>query len=140
MSSKPTVVAVVDDEQSVRKALARLFRSAGLAVETFGSGSEFLDSMGARQPDCVVLDLHMPEMDGFEVQTCLARLDPRLPVIVVTGHDSEKNRVRALQNGARAYLSKPVDDGQLLGAIRRALAGEGKPNGGGLPFPEDATS
>ncbi len=125
MPKESTLIAVVDDEQSVRKALERLLRSAGFAAATFGSGSEFLEAVCARRPDCVVLDLHMPQMDGFEVQAALAERDIRVPVIVVTGHDTWQNRERALELGAQAYLHKPVDDSVLLNAIQSAVFGDG---------------
>jgi len=88
-------IAVVDDEESVRKALMRLIRSVGLSVETFGSGAEFLKSIETRLPDCVVLDLHMPHMNGFKVQADLARKHAALPVIIITGHDLPQARERA---------------------------------------------
>jgi two-component system, LuxR family, response regulator FixJ len=125
-------VAVVDDEEPVRKALMRLMRSAGLSVETFGSGAEFLNSLETRLPDCVVLDLHMPHMDGFAVQTHLSRKCAALPVIIVTGHDFPTARERAMAGGASAFLRKPVLDRTLLGAISAATSSaqpEGSPNG-----------
>ena len=89
-------IAVVDDEEPVRKALTRLMRAVGLSVEMFGSGAEFLKSLETRLPDCVVLDLQMPHMDGFNVQAHLARKWAALPVIIVTGHDFPKARDRAM--------------------------------------------
>jgi FixJ family two-component response regulator len=118
------LIAVVDDEEPVRKALMRLMRSAGLNAETFGSGAEFLKSLDTRLPDCVVLDLHMPRMDGFKVQAHLARKHAALPVIIMTGHDLPKAHERALEGGASAFLRKPVLDRILLGAISAATAGE----------------
>jgi FixJ family two-component response regulator len=115
-------VAVVDDEEPIRKALMRLMRSAGLSVETFGSGAEFLKSIETRLPDCVVLDLHMPHMDGFTVQADLARKCAALPVIIVTGHDLPNARERAMAGGASAFLRKPVLDRTLLGAISAATS------------------
>jgi FixJ family two-component response regulator len=115
-------VAVVDDEEPIRKALMRLMRSAGLSVETFGSGPEFLQSIDARLPDCVVLDLHMPQMNGFNVQAHLAQKCEALPVIIVTGHDLPNARERAMAGGASAFLRKPVLDRILLGAISAATA------------------
>ena len=115
-------VAVVDDEEPVRKALMRLMRSAGLSVDTFGSGAEFLKSIEARLPDCVVLDLHMPHMDGFSVQAHLAGKYAALPVIIVTGHDLPNARERAMAGGASAFLRKPVLDRTLLGAISAATS------------------
>ena len=115
-------VAVVDDEEPIRKALMRLMRSAGLSVETFASGPEFLKSLDTRLPDCVVLDLHMPHMDGFNVQAHLAQKYAALPVIIFTGHDFPNSRERAMAGGASAFLRKPVHDGTLLGAISVATA------------------
>ena len=115
-------VAVVDDEEPIRKALMRLMRSAGLSVETFASGPEFLESLDTRLPDCVVLDLHMPHMNGFNVQAHLAQKHAALPVIIFTGHDLPNARERAMQGGASAFLRKPVHDGTLLGAISAATA------------------
>ena len=112
----------MDDEEPVRIALRRLLRSASLDVETFPSGAEFLDSLKSHQPDCVVLDLHMPRVNGFAVQARLAETGIRLPVVVITGHDSDETRVRALAGGVSAYLRKPVDDQALLDAITTAVA------------------
>ena len=94
------LIAVVDDEEPIRKALMRLMRSVGLSVETFASGAEFLKSIETRLPDCVVLDLHMPQMDGFNVQASLARKCAALPVIILTGHDLPKDS-RARHAGRR---------------------------------------
>jgi len=118
------LIAVVDDEEPVRKALMRLLRSAGLSVETFGSGAEFLKSIDTRLPDCVVLDLRMPQIDGFSVQASLARKCAALPVIILTGHDWPKDRDRAMAGGASAFLRKPVLDRTLLDAISAATAEE----------------
>jgi FixJ family two-component response regulator len=116
-----SLLAVVDDDADVRVALTRLVSSAGFAVETFPSGAEFLDSIRDHQPDCVVLDLHMPEMSGFDVQNALAKAHAAIPVVVITGHDTPESRARAVQLGAKAYLCKPVDDNALLAAIGTAI-------------------
>ena len=116
------LIAVVDDEESVRIALRRLLRSANLDVETFPSGAEFLDSLKSHQPDCVILDLHMPRVNGFAVQARLAEAGLRLPVVVITGHDSAETHDRALAGGVSAYLRKPVDEQTLLDAITHAIA------------------
>src|SRR5437762_10311768 len=110
----------------------RLMRSAGLGVETFASGAEFLKSIDTRLPDCVVLDLHMPQMNGFDVQAHLARKCAALPVIIVTGHDLPNARDRAMARGASAFLRKPVLDRTLLDAISAATSSAqpgGSPNG-----------
>ena len=91
-------------------------------VETFPSGAELLESFAARRPDCIVLDLHMPVVNGFEVQTRMAESGMRLPVIIITGHDSDETRNRALDGMPVAYLRKPVDDQALLDAIELALS------------------
>ena len=112
-------MAIVDDEEPIRKALTRLLRSDGLDVESFPSGSEFLESLPAHRPDCVVLDLHMPVVNGFEVQARLVEFG--VPVVIITGHDSDETRARALAGRPAAYLRKPVNDQVLLDAIELAL-------------------
>jgi FixJ family two-component response regulator len=113
---------VVDDEESIRRALTRLLRSAGMDVETFACGVQFLESVAAHAPDCVVLDLHMPVMDGFEIQSRLAACGSHVPVVIITGHDSNETRDRALMGRPMAYLRKPVNDQTLLDAIELALS------------------
>jgi FixJ family two-component response regulator len=93
-------IAVVDDEEAVRKALDRLLRSAGMDVATFATGSLFLDSLSAREYDCLVLDLHMPEVNGFDVQARLVEMESALPVVIITG----TTRPRHAQRRARAVL------------------------------------
>ena len=122
MNETRPIIAVVDDEEPVRIALRRLLRSANLDAETFPSGAEFLESLKDHQPDCVILDLHMPQINGFAVQARLAEAGLRLPVIVITGHDATDTRARALAGGVSAYLRKPVDDQTLLTAISAAIA------------------
>jgi len=121
MVSDVPLLAVVDDDADVRVALTRLVSSAGFAVETFASGEEFLRSIEDHEPACVVLDLHMPEMSGFDVQGALASGHATVPVIIMTGHDTSEARARAIQLGAKAYLCKPVNDDALLAAIGAAM-------------------
>ena len=116
-------MAIVDDEESVRRALGRLFRSAGIDVETFPSGADFLQSLESHSPDCLVLDLHMPGVSGFEVQERLKESVSHVPVVVITGHDSEESRERVMKAGVAAYLLKPVDERILLDTISAAVAG-----------------
>jgi len=87
-----SLIAIVEDEEPIRKALRRLLRSAGMDVKSFPSGVEFLESLTTQWPDCVVLDLHMPVMNGFEVQARLAELRVSVPVVIITGHDSDETR------------------------------------------------
>jgi FixJ family two-component response regulator len=121
MNNDPALVAVVDDEESVRKALGRLIRSAGYGVEMFGSGVEFMQSLKRMRPDCVVMDLRMPVLSGFELQAALQRSGVTVPVVIITGDDSPESRDRALRGGARAFLRKPVDDALLIEAIQNAV-------------------
>lgn len=123
MGRDARLLAVVDDDVDVRVALTRLVSSAGFAVETFASGADFLRSIDDHEPDCLVLDLHMPEMSGFDVQGALADRHAAVPVVVITGHDTPESRARAVQLGASAYLCKPVDDNALLAAIGIAIEG-----------------
>jgi FixJ family two-component response regulator len=119
MNLTSPLVAVLDDEPQFCKALGRLLKTHGYDVVTFTHGDDFLAVSEARLPDCLLLDLHMPGTNGFEV---LERVAARhLPVLVITGHDQPGNdeRVRAL--GAVDYFLKPVNETQLLDAIRAAL-------------------
>ena len=115
-------IAVVDDDESVRKALKRLLRASNLQAEIFASGQEFLGSLTTRHPDCLVLDFHMPGMNGLEVQRTLARINVDLPVVVITGHDEPQIRKQCLAAGAAACLCKPLDGKALLQAIQRATS------------------
>jgi len=122
MSNVAALIHVVDDEQAVRKALKRLFRSAGLRVETFGSGPEFLEAIMARNvPDCVVLDIRMPTVTGFEVQARLKAASFAIPVIFITALDEPGDEERAMQSGAFAFLRKAVDEAALLTTVERAI-------------------
>lgn len=114
------IVAVLDDEAEMRTALSRPLRARGFRVALFASGEEYFAAADRGRFDCVVLDLHMPGMTGFDVLAGLAARKPRPPVVVITGHDAPGNpdRVRAL--GAAEYLLKPVDQSALLDAIARA--------------------
>jgi FixJ family two-component response regulator len=123
MAKGAPLLAVVDDDADVRVALSRLVSSAGFTVETFASGAAFLRSIADHEPDCVVLDLHMPEVSGFDVQGALANGHPTVPVVVITGHDTPESRARAVQMGAKVYLCKPVNDEALLAAIGAAIGG-----------------
>jgi FixJ family two-component response regulator len=127
MGRNTPVVAIVDDEDAVRRALERLLRSAGLVPRAFASGSAFLQSLDEEWPDCVVLDLHMPHVTGFDVQDRLTRSPTRrIPIIVITGHDTAESRERVEALGAAAYLRKPVSAKLLLEAIQAALGNVGR--------------
>jgi FixJ family two-component response regulator len=121
MSVAGLAIAIVDDEAPVRKALGRLLRAAGFGVATFASGDEFLDSLQASQPDCAILDLHLPGRSGLEVQRHLTQAKIPTPCIIITGKDEPGRSEQALASGAAAYLTKPLDEGQLLAAIKSAV-------------------
>ena len=118
--SRP-LVAVVDDEESIRKSLRRLFMAADLDAVVYASGQEFLDSLRDCQPDCLVLDLQMPGLTGLEVQRALAGAETRFPTIIITAHDEPETRARCLAAGVAAYLCKPLHDEMLLEAIATVI-------------------
>ena len=123
MSVPPPTVFLVDDDASVRKGLTRLLKSAGHRVESFDSARAFLES-GPRDQGtaCLVLDVQMPELSGPELQRELQAANAVLPVIFVTGHGDIPMSVRAMKAGAVDFLSKPVQEAELLRAIDQALA------------------
>lgn len=127
MSGARLLVAVVDDEESVRTSLRRLFRAFELEAATFASGQEFLDALPSRPPDCVVLDLQMPGLSGLDVQRLLAAGGVRLPTIIITADDAPETRERCLSAGTTAYLCKPFDDGTLLATIARVVEAAAEP-------------
>jgi len=119
--SKERVVCVVDDDESIRLAVEGLLRSVGLPVAIFASAEEFLGSPARRRTGCLVLDLSLPGMSGAELQRRLARDGCRTPVIILTAHDDQETRARALGAGAAGFLSKPFDGGALLSVVQTAL-------------------
>jgi FixJ family two-component response regulator len=120
------VIAIVDDDPSVRRALHRLVRSAGYAVHSFASSHEFLDSLPGRRVACLILDIHLNGMSGFDLQERLAADKVDVPVIFISAHDDAPTRGRIERSGAAAYLWKPVDEQALLSTIRRVIGpGEG---------------
>jgi FixJ family two-component response regulator len=129
MSTDAFLVAVVDDESSVRRALSRLLHIEGFEVETFASGAEFLESLKCHAPDCVVLDLHMPETDGFEVEYQLAQAGSRISIVVITGRDAPEDRERMAGRAVAAFLQKPIDGEVLLAAIKAARSSRSVPEG-----------
>jgi len=123
---QPTIY-VVDDDDAVRDSLKILLESYQLTVRDFGSVPEFLDGLQRVDNSCLVLDLHLPAMGGFDVMNTLARRRVPLPVIVITGRSDSQTKARALAAGAIAFLEKPVDDQTLMNAIDAALRGNRVP-------------
>lgn len=115
------IVFVVDDDDSVRRALSRLIRSVGLEVETFASAQEFLDRRPPDRPACIVTDVRMPGPSGLDLQEELIRAGRTTPIIFMTGHGTVPMSVRAMKAGAVDFLQKPVDEQLLLDAIHKAL-------------------
>ena len=121
VKTRPRIV-VVDDDESVRKALQRLLRASDLDADTFASAQDFLASLPhAPLPDCLVLDLQMPGTSGLDLQRQLVRTGPLVPVVVITGHDEPGMQARCLAAGASAYPRKPLEAGALLAAIEAAI-------------------
>lgn len=116
----PTVF-VVDDYTPVRKAISRLLRTAGFVVAAFASAEEFLTQYDPQTPGCLVLDLAMPAVSGLELQNILAEKGSPLPIIFLTAHGNIPKSVEAMKHGAIDFLTKPVNDEDLLGAIRMAI-------------------
>jgi FixJ family two-component response regulator len=115
------IVYIVDDDSSVRTALARLLRSAGLRCLAFPSADEFLRAERETGPQCLVLDLRLPGTNGLELQRQLAGVERPIPIIFLSGHGDIPATVRAMKAGASEFLTKPVRDRELLDAIRKAL-------------------
>jgi len=116
-----SVIAVIDDEASVRKAVVRLLGAAGFAVRGFSSAKEFLDTWHFDRPDCLLLDLQMPDISGTEVQRALNVAGAQFPIIIISAHDAPDLREECLHLGAVAYLCKPLDANALLRAVRPAM-------------------
>jgi FixJ family two-component response regulator len=114
-------ILVVDDDAPVRRALGRLFKSAGYEVQLFASAEEYLAHEPAQPPACLVLDMRMPGMGGLTLQRAIAGTARGLPIVFVTGHADEDARTQALATGAIAVLQKPLDEEILLDAVNTAL-------------------
>jgi FixJ family two-component response regulator len=117
----PPLVLVLDDDASIRKALARLLHAAGMRVETFASPAEFLEYRLPEVPSCLVLDVELPGIDGLELQRRLSQDGFPLPIVFITGHGDIPMSVRAIKSGAVDFLPKPFHDEDLLAAVRQAL-------------------
>jgi FixJ family two-component response regulator len=119
-----SVIAVVDDDESVRMALASLLRSVGFAVLLFASAEEFLRGKDAQSIACLILDVRMPGMDGLQLQKHLRGNGWRVPTIILTAHGPDHARTQALAGGVMVFLPKPFDAEVLLNAVKSALNGD----------------
>ena len=121
IDKRDITIFVVDDDESIRVALKRLMKSAGLQVETFGSAREFINAGVTNRTGILVADVRMPEMSGLELQKQLAASGAKIPVIFISAHEDSQAVELALAAGAVAFLYKPFDDEDLLAAIDRGL-------------------
>ena len=119
-ADEPTVL-VIDDDPLTRGALSSLFRSVGLSVRTFASATELLEHPLPTVPSCLVLDVRLPRLSGFDLQTELSRLGLKIPIIFITGHGDIPMSVKAMKSGAVDFLTKPFRDQEMLEAVTRAL-------------------
>jgi FixJ family two-component response regulator len=125
---KKPLIAIVDDDESVCRALERLVRSLGMAAEMYTSGADFIEqieSLPSFHVDCMILDVQMPGLNGIEVQTRLRRIRKDIPVVFITAHDDRVSRERALAGGAVAFLRKPCNDALIIRTLDAALERRG---------------
>ena len=115
------IIAIVDDDASVREGLQSLIRSAGWRVETFVSAQEFLGRLGAEAPSCLILDLQLPGLSGLDLQKRMAEVGLEIPIVFLTGHGNIPASVQAMKAGAVEFLTKPLDEQKLLQAIQEAI-------------------
>jgi FixJ family two-component response regulator len=121
MQGKTKLVAILDDDDSMRSALQGLLKSAGMPAQAFASAEEFLKSGQQHKTACLIADIRMPGMSGLELQAKLNSERCRIPTIFITAHGDAKMRMQALRAGAVEFLAKPFDDEVLLGNVRAAL-------------------
>ena len=121
MVGTSTRVALVDDDASVRKALARLLSASSFEITTFSSATEFLHSLEKQAPQCLVIDLRMPDITGLDLQRSLSRAGIKIPTIVMTAYNEPGLRERCESAGAVAFLVKPFDGRALIGEINSAV-------------------
>jgi len=118
---KIKLVAIVDDDDSMRSALQGLLKAIGLPAQAFASAEEFLNSGQQHQTACLIADIRMPGMSGLELQARLNAEHCRIPTIFITAHGDTKMRMQALRAGAVEFLAKPFEDEALLESVRAAL-------------------
>jgi FixJ family two-component response regulator len=121
MRQNTRLVAIVDDDESVQRALQDLIESDGLSALCFGSAEQFLDSEARNRAACMITDIRMPGMSGLELQAKLKAERCRIPIIFITAHGDAEVRIHAMREGAVEFLSKPFDDAVLLEIVHTAL-------------------
>jgi FixJ family two-component response regulator len=121
LSKAKKLVCVVDDDQSVRRALGRLFKSAAYAAETFASAEDYLSREIFQGPICLVLDVRMPGLNGLGLQEAIETRGACEQIVFITGHGDVPTATQAMKNGAIDFLTKPFDDTELIEAVKRAL-------------------
>ena len=121
MQQSDAIIAIVDDDPSVRKGLERLIRSLGWQAKTFASAQEFLDRPRTEAPSCLVLDLQLPGLSGLDLQKRMSEAGLETPIVFLTGHGNIPASVKAMKAGAVEFLTKPVDEEELLKAIKEAI-------------------
>ena len=121
MNEQRAVVAVIDDDESVREALQGLLESVALKVELFGSVDDFLRTSNYHAPNCIVLDLRLPGPSGLDLQAQLAGANSPTPIVFITAHGDIRMSVRAMKAGAIEFLAKPLQEQELLDAVRKGI-------------------
>ena len=121
MDSAASSVLIVDDDEDVLRALERVLRQAGFAVETFTSASAFLKRPISDTPSCLILDLKLPDVDGLQLQEAMAQANIQMPIVFVSGRSDVASTASAMRFGAVDFLEKPVDEAVLIEAVSRAL-------------------
>lgn len=121
MEPRKPIIAVVDDEEAIRKALRRLLLTMNVDVGVFPTGEAFIESLREASPDCLVLDLHMPGLSGLEVLQRLREAQVRFPTVIITAYDEPRLKEQCMAAGATAYLRKPLDSDVLLAAISGSI-------------------
>jgi FixJ family two-component response regulator len=121
MTEPQPIVFIIDDDISVREGISDLLRSVGLGVQTFASTQEFVDSKRPDAPGCIILDVRLPGRSGLELQQTLGQLGIHLPVIFISGHGDIPISVRAMKSGAMEFLTKPINEQELLDAVQAGI-------------------
>ncbi len=130
MEQLKLTVAIVDDDEAVRRALRRMVSSFSYGVAEFSSGQAFLEGIGGEPFACVLLDMHMPELNGIDVLVRLRMNGHNIPAIIITGGDEPKMRDRCMSAGAREYLTKPLERDVAFAAIQASMSRAGPQLGG----------